>query len=344
MKIIIKFIVILSIGISLTGCRSMQSPNKTDTDQDGIADIYDECPNDAGTPSLGGCPDTDNDGIADKDDKCPFAAGIFELSGCPDRDGDGVPDDEDDCPDVAGPKENKGCPWADSDGDGVLDKDDRCPDVPGTSANSGCPEVGEPIIRPKFPQFPTQPPRPSDVEKVSGNYFNEAQTLGNVNEIIGEALDTKGYTRKGYFYVKDGFAIATQLEQTDRQGKPLTGENRWTRTVYNDEGFSLSEYISALLTAKAGYYRFIVFIINKEPLSFSDSNEATTQWADTIMYKGSTDLPDTISNMLYTPQHKITALIYQFKKPENDDAIMIKPTPTPGQHLTLSGIKTALQQ
>ena len=141
-----------------------------DTDDDGIYDKDDACPEVPGLPEFNGCPDTDGDGIEDSKDACPLVAGLAELNGCPDTDGDGIIDGEDACPleagpksnngcpivdtdgdgvmdpddkcvDVAGPAANQGCPWPDSDGDSVADKDDLCPDVPGTIANKGCPEI-----------------------------------------------------------------------------------------------------------------------------------------------------------------------------------------------------------
>jgi outer membrane protein OmpA-like peptidoglycan-associated protein len=62
---------------------------------------------------LNGCPDTDNDGITDADDNCPntVAGSKVNSRGCYlDRDNDGVTDDVDRCPDVAGSMANKGCP------------------------------------------------------------------------------------------------------------------------------------------------------------------------------------------------------------------------------------------
>lgn len=116
-----------------------------DSDGDGIEDGKDACPNEAGSKEMNGCPDTDGDGIADKDDSCPNEAGLPALGGCPDADSDGIADKDDSCPSEAGPAENKGCPWPDTDGDGVLDKDDKCVDVAGTVANNGCPEVTEEV-------------------------------------------------------------------------------------------------------------------------------------------------------------------------------------------------------
>jgi len=112
-----------------------------DTDGDGIEDSKDDCPDTAGLAALNGCPDTDGDGIADGKDDCPEVAGTAAMNGCPDADGDGITDAKDNCPNEAGPSANKGCPWTDKDGDGVLDKDDRCPEVAGVAENDGCPPI-----------------------------------------------------------------------------------------------------------------------------------------------------------------------------------------------------------
>ena len=116
-----------------------------DTDGDGIEDRKDDCPNEAGLAEFNGCPDTDGDGIPDPKDACPTVAGLAKYNGCPDTDGDGIADPDDKCPTVAGPAANGGCPWPDRDGDSVIDKDDECPDVPGTVANNGCPELPEAV-------------------------------------------------------------------------------------------------------------------------------------------------------------------------------------------------------
>ena len=116
-----------------------------DTDNDGIYDKDDACPEVAGLPEFKGCPDTDKDGIQDSEDACPEEAGTKELNGCPDNDGDGIINKEDACPDDKGTKMMNGCP--DADGDGVADKDDKCPTVAGTVANNGCPEVSDDAIK-----------------------------------------------------------------------------------------------------------------------------------------------------------------------------------------------------
>ena len=117
-----------------------------DSDGDGIEDSKDTCPNVAGLAEFDGCPDSDGDGVSDNNDNCPNVAGLKSLAGCPDADGDGIADKDDKCPNEAGPSANNGCPWPDTDGDGVLDKDDQCPNEAGTVANNGCPEIVVPTV------------------------------------------------------------------------------------------------------------------------------------------------------------------------------------------------------
>ena len=114
----------------------------TDTDNDGIFDSKDKCPELAGIKANAGCPaDTDGDGIYDANDKCPNHIGNEENGGCPiDSDNDGVFDSNDKCPELAGIKDNAGCP-ADADGDGVYDINDKCPDLFGDAEKNGCPEA-----------------------------------------------------------------------------------------------------------------------------------------------------------------------------------------------------------
>ena len=116
-----------------------------DTDKDGIADIDDKCPTEAGIAEMNGCPDRDNDGIVDSEDACPDTYGQKVLKGCPDADGDGIADQNDKCPDTPGMRRFEGCP--DSDGDDVIDSEDVCPDVAGLAKFSGCPDTdGDGII------------------------------------------------------------------------------------------------------------------------------------------------------------------------------------------------------
>ena len=89
-----------------------------DSDNDGVADEFDKCPNTPAEVAVDtcGCPlDDDNDGVANYLDMCPDtpieAQGQVDSLGCPiDTDADGVANYEDLCVDTPGEKSNKGCP------------------------------------------------------------------------------------------------------------------------------------------------------------------------------------------------------------------------------------------
>ena len=118
-----------------------------DSDTDGVPDGVDRC---AGTPpgatvDAKGCTrDSDGDNIPDGIDRCPdTAAGVLvDPAGCAkDSDGDAIPDGLDRCSETprGATVDALGCP-GDEDGDGVLDGLDRCPrTTPGATVNpSGC--------------------------------------------------------------------------------------------------------------------------------------------------------------------------------------------------------------
>lgn len=108
-------------GFECLGEPSVCTETGDDSDDDGVPDSEDNCPEVANTDQV----DTDGDGIGDACD---------DLTG-PDGDGDGTPDADDNCPEVANPtqadRDNDGVGDAcdDSDSDGVVDADDNCPDA-----------------------------------------------------------------------------------------------------------------------------------------------------------------------------------------------------------------------
>lgn len=103
----------------------------TDSDNDGVPDSTDNCPNDANTNQA----DSDGDGIGDA---CDVVAPT-------DSDGDGRPDNSDNCPFVSNPSQS------DSDGDGIGDACDTV--VPPTGNATFGNFVGVNV-------FPNTPPEP----------------------------------------------------------------------------------------------------------------------------------------------------------------------------------------
>jgi len=123
----------------------------SDTDGDGVPDGLDRCPNTpaGATVNAAGCPsDADKDGVVDGVDQCadtPAGAQV-DATGCPtDADADGVPDGLDRCPatPAGATVDALGCS-GDADNDKVPDGIDQCPNTPiGVTVNSfGCPASG----------------------------------------------------------------------------------------------------------------------------------------------------------------------------------------------------------
>lgn len=136
------------VVLSVTTGLSFYFGRDADSDNDGVYDYKDACPNTPEGVKVDefGCPlDSDGDGVPDYKDKCPNTPkGVkVDLRGCPiDSDGDGVPDYMDNCPNTPrGVKVDEfGCPL-DSDKDGVPDYMDKCPGTPeGVKVDDfGCP-------------------------------------------------------------------------------------------------------------------------------------------------------------------------------------------------------------
>ncbi len=129
---------IISAGLSIPfGYESKPAPKPSDSDNDGIIDSEDQCPNTPPRVKVGpnGCPpDSDKDGVYDYEDRCPATPEGVKVDNdgcCLDSDNDGVADFKDKCPETPkGAKvDNDGC-CLDSDNDGVADFKDMCLDTP----------------------------------------------------------------------------------------------------------------------------------------------------------------------------------------------------------------------
>jgi hypothetical protein len=124
-KIIIASLAVIFLVIGIIYFFSLpgDAPALTDTDNDGIEDTKDGCPEKYG--DCNGCPcptppapvdkpakdnDADKDGVEDNADDCPNEKGVKSLNGCPDDDNDGVANKDDKCLERAGTKKNNGCP------------------------------------------------------------------------------------------------------------------------------------------------------------------------------------------------------------------------------------------
>jgi len=157
-----------------------------DTDNDGINDDKDACPELFGAYETNGCPDTDKDGIIDSEDLCPNNFGLANMRGCPDNDGDGTPDKYDKCPEVKGKIEDNGCPVFDTDKDGVIDIKDKCPQQPGPIQNVGCPTQQQILQEAKQKNIKQRQ------QQVERNTIIKQKVISELNTLANAVLFNKG--------------------------------------------------------------------------------------------------------------------------------------------------------
>ena len=187
------------IFFTFTGGLQFYFGGTKDTDNDGVSDENDLCPDTPPNVKVDefGCPiDSDKDGVPDYMDQCantPRNVPV-DMNGCPlDADGDGVPDYLDLCPDTPlGVKvDTRGCPL-DSDDDGIPDYKDLCPNTPvGTEVNKwGCPvqeKVYEPIKQKEINLSGTVTFETNKAELLVSSY----PELNKVIEVMKDYPDTK---------------------------------------------------------------------------------------------------------------------------------------------------------
>ncbi|HET9166971.1 MAG TPA: hypothetical protein VFP11_13315 [Candidatus Angelobacter sp.] len=168
------------------------------------------------------------------------------------------------------------------------------------------------------PVFPWPPPRASATVVLPRDLLQKdsaPRALADVNARLIAALGTNGYMERSYYSAPDGFALVTRLEQIEADGRPKSGQQRWTIGSMSFHEFSLRDYLRALFTANSGHYRVIVFILSDVP--FSQAKETvTSEQAGGWLRAGMNTLPASIGAKSYSSRHDCTVLIYEFDKEE----------------------------
>ena len=161
---------IANCGLFTTSSQTLRvdlpiTPSQTDSDNDGIPDLEDDCdstPPDEpvyGTGCSDSETDSDGDGVMNNADLCPETPTnqIPNADGCSqhqlDSDNDGISNAIDQCPNTPNGEQvdSSGCSGSqlDTDGDGITDNIDLCPNTPvgETVDAAGCPlDQGEPVV------------------------------------------------------------------------------------------------------------------------------------------------------------------------------------------------------
>ena len=138
-------------------CPNVPNADQVDSDDDTVGDVCDDCPQDANKTDPGECgcglqdtgSDGDRDGVADCIDNCPADPGKSNPGECgcgvadDDSDGDGAPDCDDECPGDSNKTEPGACGCGVTDDDSDGDGAPDCDDeCPGDSKKTEPGECG----------------------------------------------------------------------------------------------------------------------------------------------------------------------------------------------------------
>lgn len=210
----------------------------------------------------------------------------------------------------------------DTDADGILDEYDPLPNK-----------------RNVLKRFPTNYPTPSAKYAVTGNVLVNKQyiTLGKVDALLSAALQRNGYDEKGYYYMPNGFALVTQMEQFNDDGTSKAPPGRWETAIKADLN-DFWDYVVNIFDAPEGNFRIIAFLVTDEdviPSGRIPKQEEMMAW----VFNGSGVLPNDLKNISISTAHNLTILIYEYKKISGAAPILKQPgSLTAKDHLIKAGI------
>lgn len=196
----------------------------------------------------------------------------------------------------------------------------------------------------EYVSFPWPPPEFSASSTMDTKFFSAAHYLRQIDTILINALGVIEYTDRAYYYIPNGFAMVTRIEQIHENGTSYPAPERWSVKTSTSKKLVLSSYLKSLFFPTAGYFRVIVFAITDKPFS-SSGKKVKKETAINWVKEGLNRLPDDIGDKEFKKNYRCTALIYEFEKPESDDAFLLNPCPlTANEHLERAGIISALKK
>lgn len=165
-----------------------------------------------------------------------------------------------------------------------------------------------------IPAFPTNPPKASTRAKLPTLVMANGQatkTLGDINQVLSNALAQVGYGTTGYYSYPDGFALATRMEQIFPDGRPMSPPARFSDSPPMPRTFTL-QYFEHLFVPQQGFFRIVVFIVTDQPIVESETTPTeavASKWPDA----GADALPSAVASTRQPEPVKVTAFVYEFR-------------------------------
>ncbi len=170
-----------------------------------------------------------------------------------------------------------------------------------------------------LPRF--QPKGCPDRIPLNRQRFTQCRTFRDVDVKLCRALDAKGYTQRSYFCVKNGFALVTGVEQFVNTGRSVSGDTRWQDCPRKDRFEGVLDYLMSIVSPQPARFRVFVFVVTDQPGMQYEAGCVNTAQAKEWLREGGDWLPESLANQLYTRNHSVRALVYEFKAPESTQKI-----------------------
>jgi hypothetical protein len=200
--------------------------------------------------------------------------------------------------------------------------------------------------RQPMPDFPWPPPAPSAQTVLPDSLFRTAgrptPSLSAVGSALVNALERARYSEYSYYRAPGGFALVARLERIDADGTPMPEAFRFLLPG-SQEPFSITAYVKQLFFAPTGLYRQIVFTVTDQPFA-ATGTQLNAAAAARLLSQGANALPREFDALSFTDGHRVTVLIYEFRKgtAEGDVSTLTPSRLGARAHLDKSGIYSAL--
>jgi hypothetical protein len=194
----------------------------------------------------------------------------------------------------------------------------------------------------RIPSFPWPPPKSSAFDDVTPRLVEggrgRPERLKDVAARLEQAFEAAGYVERKYYSVPKGFALVSQMEQFDPDGRSKPPPERWSARVEPQAVFDLVTYIKALFRAKPGRFRVIVFVVTSAPIT--ERGAVSREQAMAWLNEGANRLPASLGNLKFDDDYRISALIYEFEAKSVEDAPrFVIPSPLTGRiHIKGAGL------
>lgn len=192
------------------------------------------------------------------------------------------------------------------------------------------------------PRLTMTPDRPSARYLLPARLFaRPGATLKNVEDDLRTALGAAGFTAIGYYCTPGGFALATQLERIERDGRPWSGDGRWTLRggLLGGRPPTIANIVDALISAEPGRYRILLFYVGAGAVR-PGTGAMTAAAGRALVENGADELPPGFERRPFDAAQRVTVLVYEFLR--SGDGRPARPVIEGGipaeRHLARSGV------